>query len=131
MQRFLRLASLAALLLFGCALALLGRDALRVFLMPEVPAPKLRTAQDLFPGTGTRPTANEFNPIEMLDERPAILDVRPIAAEQVTDEVEPDELVLGVVIDGEARCYPINVLTTPDREVFNDVLAGQPIAATW
>jgi len=45
--------------------------------------------------------------------------------------VDDDELVIGVVIDGEARAYPINQLTGPDREIINDELAGTAIAATW
>ena len=130
MRRFLRFALLAGLLQLGFSVFFLGKDLL-VFFLPEVPAPQQRTAQDLFPGTGTRPTAEDFDPVEMLDERPAITDVQPIPADQITNEVELNELVLGVVIHGESRCYPINAMTTPSREVFNDILAGQPIAATW
>ncbi len=47
------------------------------------------------------------------------------------DQIQPDELVLGVVIDGNARAYPINMLTGPQREILNDELAGHAIAATW
>ena len=54
-----------------------------------------------------------------------------IAASEVVDEVRPNELVLGVVIDGEARAYPLNGLSGPSREIYNDTLAGRPIAATW
>ena len=32
---------------------------------------------------------------------------------------------------GQARAYPINMLTGPSREIINDVLGGVPIAATW
>ena len=42
-----------------------------------------------------------------------------------------NELVLGVVIGHQARAYPINMLTGPSREIFNDELGGQAIAATW
>ncbi len=54
-----------------------------------------------------------------------------IAAYQVIDQVSDAELVLGVEIDGKARAYPINQLNGPTREVFNDELGGQAIAATW
>ena len=45
--------------------------------------------------------------------------------------VKDEELVLGVVVKGEARAYPINMLTSPRREIINDKLGGQAIAATW
>ena len=42
-----------------------------------------------------------------------------------------NELVLGVVLNGHARAYPINMLTGPSREILNDQLGQVPIAATW
>ena len=39
--------------------------------------------------------------------------------------------MLGVVIRGEARAYPLNQLSGPDREVFNEILGGLPVAVTW
>jgi len=42
-----------------------------------------------------------------------------------------NELVLGLELNGEARAYPINMLTGPSREIINDTLGGIPIAATW
>src|SRR5260370_29645497 len=48
------------------------------------------------------------------------------------DALTPDELVLGVSIDGAARAYPLNVLNlSPAYKVLNDVLGGRPIAATF
>ena len=41
------------------------------------------------------------------------------------------DLVLGVVVNNEARAYPINGLTGPAREIYNDQLGGRAIAATW
>jgi len=49
----------------------------------------------------------------------------------VTDQVTGKELVIGVVVDGKARAYPINMLTGPSREIINDVLGSRSIAATW
>ena len=37
--------------------------------------------------------------------------------------------VVGVIVNGEARCYPISVLTV--HEVINDTMAGVPIAVTY
>jgi len=42
----------------------------------------------------------------------------------------PDEAwVLGVVVDGEARAYSLNLLNR--HEVVNDRIADRPIAAVW
>ena len=41
----------------------------------------------------------------------------------------PDELVLGVEIDGEARAYSIPFLS--GHEIVNDEIGGVPIAVTW
>ncbi len=54
-----------------------------------------------------------------------------VTASEVDDKVKPHELVLGVVVNDEARAYPLNMLTGPTREVLNDELGGEPIVATW
>ena len=41
----------------------------------------------------------------------------------------PGERLLGVVIDGEARAYPLKMLSR--HEIVNDEVAGVPIAVTW
>jgi hypothetical protein len=46
-------------------------------------------------------------------------------------DLADNELVLGVVIEGVSRAYPINMLTGPSREILNDSLGGRSIAATW
>jgi hypothetical protein len=72
-----------------------------------------------------------FNPRRVVAPMPAITDAPFIAADQVTDQVVDNELVLGVVVGGAARAYSINMLTGPRREIINDTLGGQGIAATW
>ena len=64
-------------------------------------------------------------------ERRAIVDAPFISAGKVTGQVSDKELVIGVVIDGKSRAYPINMLTGPSREIINDILGGRSIAATW
>ncbi len=55
---------------------------------------------------------------------------RPVR--DLTGEIKPDELVLGVAVNGQARAYPLNVLDgMHSRKVFNDTLAGRPIAVTF
>lgn len=40
-----------------------------------------------------------------------------------------DELVMGVVIDGDARAYPVTVMRF--REIVNDEIGGWPVLVTW
>ena len=42
---------------------------------------------------------------------------------------DPQELVMGVEINGDARAYPVGLLR--QREMVNDVVGGTPILATW
>jgi len=44
-------------------------------------------------------------------------------------EIDPDERVIGVVIHGEARAYPLPILSS--HEIVNDVIGGEPVAITW
>jgi hypothetical protein len=41
------------------------------------------------------------------------------------------ELVIGVVVGGQARAYPVNLMWGPENEALNDVVAGVAVAATW
>lgn len=60
---------------------------------------------------------------------PPITDAAFVSATQA--DVADSELVIGVVLNGESRAYPINQLTGPRREIINDTLGGTAIAATW
>lgn len=91
-------------------------------LVAQQPAPSGNTQSD---------PASEFNPRRLLSPFRPIVGAPVIPAKKVTDQVFPGELVLGVVVRGQARAYPINMLTGPSREIINDKLGGQPIAATW
>lgn len=82
-------------------------------------------------GPDNPPSAENFDPVDAVPEQPAITDFKILPAGEIIDEIRDDELILGVVIEGEARAYSINMMTGPEREIFNDVLAGRPIAATW
>ena len=44
-------------------------------------------------------------------------------------EVDPCDMVLAVVVGGEARAYPVRLLA--NHHVVNDVVAGRPITATY
>jgi len=79
------------------------------------------------------PQPLEFNPRTVLkNPLPAITNAAHLPAAQATPElVNDNELVLGVMVGGQARAYPINMLTGPRREIINDTLGGRRIAATW
>jgi hypothetical protein len=50
-------------------------------------------------------------------------------AMNVHEQLQIDELVIGVAWGGEAKAYPITVLIY--REMVNDELAGIPTLVTW
>jgi hypothetical protein len=78
------------------------------------------------------PSQRVFSPMTVLRRHmPPIVDAPMVAAAEAEDLVSDNELVLGVVIGGKARAYPINMLTGPQREIINDEIAGTAIAATW
>ena len=63
------------------------------------------------------------------DAIPSIDEPRFYGVAAADREYAPDELVLGVSIDGESRAYSTPLLS--NHEIVNDVVAGRPIAVTW
>jgi hypothetical protein len=75
---------------------------------------------------------DDFNPkVVIKREFPAITNAPVMSAEKATEKLQDNEIVLGVVVNGKARAYPINMLTGPSREIINDSLGERSIAATW
>ena len=74
-----------------------------------------------------------FNPRVVLRQPVrAIVDAPFVEAAKATEKiVTGNELVIGVVVNGKARAYPVNMITGPSREIINDSLGGRAIAATW
>jgi len=60
---------------------------------------------------------------------PMNLDPESISASEA--EIGDDDVVMGVVIHGEARAYPVNYMNGPFNEVVNDELGGEAIAPSW
>jgi hypothetical protein len=81
--------------------------------------------------TETDNAATELEIVALLpkDAIPAIDDPRLYPAEAADQEYDPQELVLGVSINGEHRAYSTALLN--GHEVVNDTLGGEPIAVTW
>ena len=63
------------------------------------------------------------------DAIPSIDDPVFLTVEEADAEYAPDEEVLGVVFDGEARAYSVPLLSS--HEIVNDTVAGRKIAVTW
>ena len=63
------------------------------------------------------------------DAIPAILDPELVTASEAEADMDPDEQVLGLSINGEHRAYSIRMLSR--HEIVNDVVGGVPVAVTW
>jgi hypothetical protein len=59
--------------------------------------------------------------------------IMPIYDPQFTDAetagYDPEELVMGVEINGDARAYPVGTLRS--REMVNDIVGDIPVLVTW
>jgi len=60
---------------------------------------------------------------------PAIDNPQFLSADEADEEYAPDELVIGVNFDGDARAYSIPLLS--GHEIVNDTVGGKKIAVTW
>lgn len=63
------------------------------------------------------------------DAIPAIDSPKFVGVEEANEWLEPQEPVILVEVEGEARAYPIQILTW--HEIVNDTLAGVPVAVTY
>lgn len=59
------------------------------------------------------------------------LNVEPEIVSAHEADIADDDMVMGVVIHGEPRAYPVNYMNGPFNEVVNDELGGQAIAPSW
>lgn len=67
----------------------------------------------------------------MLREEGFPLNVDPEIVGAQDAELGAGDMVMGIVINGEARAYPVNYMNGPFNEVVNDHLGGQAIAPSW
>ena len=99
------------------------------------PTPQRKTANPIAtstpPPTPVPTPEREYEIVTLLppDAIPSISNPSFVSAEEAGDEYGPDELVLGVEIDGDARAYSVPLLSR--HEIVNDVVGGKPIAVTW
>ena len=111
------------------------------FMMPKIMIPSLKKAARracglqvcllLLCSAFLNSEEPEFNPKKIVRPFPPIKNAKFLKGTEVKDEVTASELVIGVVVKGQARAYPINMLTGPKREIINEVIDGYHFAATW
>ena len=82
----------------------------------------------------TRIPADKYADLEIVtllprDGIPAIDNPTFMEVEEANLFYDPDELVMGVVFDGEVRAYSVPFLS--NHEIVNDEVAGVKIAVTW
>ena len=63
------------------------------------------------------------------DAIPAIRDPTFLTGEEAEEQMNGDELVLGLSINDDHRAYSIPLLS--NHEIVNDVVGGTPVAVTW
>ena len=89
-------------------------------------------APNLEPSTaGEEGQEPEYDIITLLpkDAIPSIDRPRFYGVHEADAEYEPNEVVIGVEFDGDARAYPVGLLSS--HEIVNDIVGGRPIAVTW
>lgn len=96
---------------------------------PTQTSPKIEAMKSNEAAT-PQPT-QEYEIITLLprDAIPSIDDPVFLTVEEADVEYAPDELVLGVNIDGDARAYSTVLLSR--HEIVNDTVGGRKIAVTW
>lgn len=74
---------------------------------------------------------DEYEIVTLLprDAIPAIDNPQFVSAEAANEAYDPDELVIGVEFNGEARAYSVPFLSS--HEIVNDTVGGVKIAVTW
>ncbi len=100
----------------------------------SMPDPQSSTPQSTSGSTQTTPDSEGERELEIVtllpfDGIPAIDEPDFLNATQADEEYAPDELVIGVEFNGDARAYSIPLLSS--HEIVNDTVGGEKIAVTW
>ena len=143
-------AALFVLILAGCNIGGVEQETIQVTYEAE-PVVQTRnpTATPASPAAtsssqsgASTPTAGQLNATPTTIERdldvvtvlakdaiPAIRSPEFVDAAGAEEWMNADEPIIGVEIDGDARAYPVAMLSR--HEIVNDTVGGVPIAATW
>jgi len=80
-------------------------------------------------GTGFDPIrSDEIQSILPQDAISALIKPAYLTASQASD-IHDQEEVIGVVVNGDARAFPLSTLSA--HEIVDDDIGGQPVAITW
>jgi len=79
----------------------------------------------------SRQTNRDRSDFTMLREEGFPLNLDPVIVTASEAPIGDDDMVMGIVHNGEARAYPVNYMNGPTNEVVNDVLGGTAIAPSW
>ncbi len=121
---------LIAILLGGLVLAVLLLPQMRqLWLNVRAEQVEISRTTQAAPGNADETVALNIVTVLGKDGIPAILDPEFIPANQAGAQMEPQERVLGVSINGDHRAYPLNLLSR--HEIVNDTVGGVPVAVTW
>lgn len=60
---------------------------------------------------------------------PAVREAKFLSADQTRQQLSPDDPVIGVEINGEARAYPVKWMQVP--QIVEDVVGGTPVIVTY
>lgn len=128
-----------ALALLALAAAGCSPRAAQVASDYAIPFPSQATATVPEPDSAANPFSPDLyrlGPGEMIlaaddDAIPAIFaeDELYLDAERGSREWADQELVIGVEINGDARAFPVRLMSS--HEIVNDTIGGAPVAVTW
>ena len=112
------------------AVAAVGLPFARTWWM-KANSEEVTVSRNAAPGVAVAGSGLDLDIITVLskDAIPAIDEPRFLTGAAAETQMLPGERLLGVVIDGEARAYPLKMLSR--HEIVNDEVAGVPIAVTW
>ena len=102
-----------------------GLEAQRLRLVRREPPPHV--AQELNPNGAKTVDLQQLRQLLPKDAIRPIYEPRFVSASAAG--LGPEDLVMGVSINGDSRAYPVGILTF--REMVNDVVGGVPILVTW
>ena len=99
--------------------------------LPDAELPNVGQDQSAPMSGEGAPLARQFDIITLLpkDAIPAILEPQFLPAAEAAEQMRPEELVLGLSINGDHRAYSLPFLSS--HEIVNDTVGGVPVAVTW
>ena len=127
---------LITLISLGLGLILLLAACSSALAQPDATGGEGETNSSSQASAGPTPTrgpnnVDDYRIVTLLprDAIPSIDDPQFLDAQAADQEYHPEEEILGVFFDGEARAYSVPLLS--GHEIVNDTVAGRKIAVTW